>query len=75
MDRYSKACEVWLLLHKAEQLVINDKDYHPNVMQNLMNCMDIVETLQNKLEVSNDWASLFTLISSPSSWLSQNPTK
>lgn len=24
MDRYSKASEVWFLLHKAEQLVIND---------------------------------------------------
>lgn len=54
MDRYSKACEVWLLLHKAEQLVINDKDYHPNVVQMLCNCMDIVETLQNTIEASNE---------------------
>jgi len=52
MDRYSKASEVWFLLHKAEQLVINDKDYHPNVLQMLNNCMDIVETLQHDIEAS-----------------------
>ena len=52
MDRYSKALEIWHLLHSAEQLVINDKDYHPNVVQMLNNCMDIVETLQHDLEAS-----------------------
>ena len=52
MDRHSKAIDVWLLLHSAEQLVINDKDYHPNVVQMLNNCMDIVETLQHHIEAS-----------------------
>jgi hypothetical protein len=52
MDRHSKAIDVWLLLHSAEQLVINDKDYHPNVVQMLNNCMDIVETLQQDIETS-----------------------
>jgi hypothetical protein len=47
---YSKCCEVWHLLHTAEQLIINDKNFHPNVSRNLNNCLDIVETLQNKLE-------------------------
>jgi len=54
MDRYSKALEVWDLLHKAEQLVINDKDYHPNVVQMLNNCMDIAETLEHTIEVSGE---------------------
>ena len=52
MDRYSKAIDVWFLLHSAEQLVINDPDYHPNVVQMLHNCMDIVETLQHNIEAS-----------------------
>jgi hypothetical protein len=52
MDRYAKASEVWFLLHKAEQLVINDADYHPSVSQMLSNCMGIVETLQHKIEAS-----------------------
>jgi len=51
---YDKATEVWFLLHKAEQLVINDKDYHPNVLQMLNNCMDIVETLQHDIEASGN---------------------
>jgi hypothetical protein len=52
MDRYSKSLDVWHLLHSAEQLVINDKDYHPNVVQMLNKCMDIVETLLHDLEAS-----------------------
>ena len=51
---YDKAIEVWFLLHKAEQLVINDKAYHPNVLQMLNNCMDIVETLQHDIEASGN---------------------
>jgi hypothetical protein len=51
---YDKATEVWFLLHKAEQLVINDKAYHPNVLQMLNNCMDIVETLQHDIEASGN---------------------
>jgi hypothetical protein len=47
---YNKTCEVWHLLHTAEQLIINDKNFHPNVLQNLNNCLDIVEFLQSKLE-------------------------
>ena len=52
MDPYTKATELWLLLHKAEQLVINDADYHPSVAQRLAECLTIVETLQHKLEQS-----------------------
>lgn len=52
MDPYTKATEVWFLLHKAEQLIINDSNYHPKVIQSLNNCMDIVETLQHDLEAS-----------------------
>jgi hypothetical protein len=47
---YSKTCEVWYLLHTAEQLIINDENFHPNVLRSLNNCLDIVESLQNKLE-------------------------
>lgn len=47
---YDKTCKVWHLLHTAEQLIINDENFHPNVVQSLNNCLDIVETLQNKLE-------------------------
>ena len=47
---YDKTCEVWHLLHTAEQLIINDENFHSNVLQSLNNCLDIVETLQNKLE-------------------------
>lgn len=53
MDRYSKTWEVWILLHKAEQLVINDKDYHPDVAYMLFDCMNIVEKLQNTIEASD----------------------
>ena len=47
---YDKTCEVWHLLHTAEQLIINDENFSSNVLQSLNNCLDIVETLQNKLE-------------------------
>lgn len=50
--RYSKVSEVWHLLHKVEQLIINDADYHPSVCIMINNCMDIVETLQHGIEVS-----------------------
>jgi hypothetical protein len=51
-DRYSKATEVWYLLHKIEQLIINDPDYSSTVINSVNNCMDIVETLQHGIEVS-----------------------
>ena len=50
--RYSKVIDVWHLLHSAEQLVINDPDYHPEVLRMLNNCMDLVETLQHDIEAS-----------------------
>lgn len=50
--RYDKVTEVWYLLNQVEQLVINDKDYHPNFLDMLNNCMDIAETLQHDIEVS-----------------------
>lgn len=52
MDAYDKASEVWCLLHKAEQLIINDNDYHPSVAQSISNCLTVVETLQHKLETT-----------------------
>lgn len=54
LDPYDKATEVWFLLHKVEQLIINDKDYHPSVIQSVNNCMDIVETLQHNIEASGN---------------------
>ena len=53
LDRYDKAAEVWYLLHTIEQLIINDKDYHPNVINSINDCLDIVETLQRSIETSN----------------------
>lgn len=47
---YDKASEAWLLLNKVEQLLINDKDYHPSVMQMLANTMTLVEQVQYKYE-------------------------
>jgi hypothetical protein len=52
LPRYEKAIEVWYLLNKIEQLIINDKDYHPTVIQSVSNCMTIVETLQTQIEAS-----------------------
>jgi hypothetical protein len=52
MDRHEKATEVWFLLHKVEQLIINDPDYHPSVIQSVNNSMDIVEHLQHTIEAS-----------------------
>jgi hypothetical protein len=50
-QRYDKVIEVWWLLNKLEQLMINDPDY-AKVIQNITNSMDIVETLQHDIEVS-----------------------
>ena len=51
-NRYQKVIDVWFYLHKAEQLIINDEDYHPNILSMLNNCLDMVETLQRKIEIS-----------------------
>lgn len=51
MDRYSKATEVWFLLHQVEQLIINDSDYI-HVQRDVSNCMDRVETIQHDIEAS-----------------------
>jgi hypothetical protein len=51
-NRYKKSCDVWFHLHQAEQLIINDKDYHKSLSTMLDACMDIVETLQHDIEVS-----------------------
>lgn len=53
MDAYDKASEVWCLLHKAEQLIINDNDYHPSVAQSISNCLTVVEIHQHQLETSS----------------------
>ena len=53
MDRYDKATKVWSLLHQIQQLVVNDKDYHPSLAQDICNCMTRVEMLQFDLEVGS----------------------
>ena len=52
MDAYDKTSEVWYLLNKAEQLILNDGNYHPSVAQSISNCLTVVETLQHQLETS-----------------------
>jgi len=52
MDRYSKASEVWFMLNSVEQLMINDPDYS-NVITKITLSLDIVETLQHKIEASD----------------------
>ena len=51
LDRHSKATEVWFLLHKVEQHIINDPDYK-HIIHSITNCMDVVETLQHDIEAS-----------------------
>jgi hypothetical protein len=51
MNRYDKTTEVWFLLHQVEQLVINDPDYRL-IIDNISNSMDIVETMQHRIEAS-----------------------
>lgn len=51
MDRYTKVTEVWVLLHVAEQLMINDNDYPKDVLDMINHCLDIVESVQEKIEV------------------------
>lgn len=51
LDRYTKTTEVWFLLHKVEQLIINDPDY-THIIHSVTNCMDVVETLQHDIEAS-----------------------
>ena len=53
-NRYKKVVDVWFYLHTVEQLIINDKDYHPSVLSMINNCMDVVETLQHKIEASGE---------------------
>jgi hypothetical protein len=49
-QRYDKACEVWCLLHSAEQLIINDNAFDPKVLSYLNKCIDMIETLQSNYE-------------------------
>jgi len=49
MDALTKAREVWLLLLQAEQLITNDPDYHPSIINNIGNCMTQVEYLKQEL--------------------------
>jgi hypothetical protein len=49
--RYDKTIEVWFLLHQIEQLIINDRDYL-HIYNNISNSMDVVETLQHRIEAS-----------------------
>lgn len=51
LDRYSKATEVWFLLHTVEQHIINDPDYK-YIYNNISSAMDVVETLQHNIEAS-----------------------
>ena len=51
MDSYTKANEVWLLLHQVEQLIINDPDY-THVLRDVANCLDRVQVIQARIEES-----------------------
>ena len=51
MHPYDKATEVWFLLHKVEQLIINDPAY-AHVLRDVSNCLDRVSNIQHNLEVS-----------------------
>jgi hypothetical protein len=48
-ERYTKCLEVWRLLFDVEQLIINDPDYE-YIQNSISNCLDIVNTMQNRLE-------------------------
>jgi hypothetical protein len=49
--RYEKAIEIWWLLNRVEQLMINDPDYAKAIL-NVSNSMVIVEALQHDIEIS-----------------------
>jgi hypothetical protein len=49
MDAYAKATELWLLLHNAEQLAVNDPAYQ-KLMPLLNTCINHVGDIQRKLE-------------------------
>ena len=51
LSRYDKTIEVWFLLHQIEQLIINDGEYS-HIYDNISNSMDVVETLQHRIEAS-----------------------
>ena len=51
-DPYIKATEVWFLLHKVEQLIINDELY-THVHRDVSNCLDRVETIQHNIEINH----------------------
>lgn len=48
-ERYTKCLEVWRLLFDVEQLIINDPDYE-YVQHSISNCLDVVNTMHNRLE-------------------------
>jgi hypothetical protein len=47
--RYAKSLDVWRLLFEAEQLIIGDADYSA-AAPHLSNVLDIVSTIQSRLE-------------------------
>lgn len=47
MDRISKAQEIWYHLHQAEQLLVNDPDYHPSLHKAIQRNMLFVERVQD----------------------------
>lgn len=49
MNRYDKVTEVWLLLHKVEQLIVNDDEYK-HIRHSIANCLDRVSTVQDRIE-------------------------
>jgi hypothetical protein len=52
-DPYTKATEIWFLLHRIEQLIINDPTY-AHVLRDVANCLDRVETIQHDIEASGN---------------------
>jgi hypothetical protein len=48
---YDKVSEIWLLLNQVEQYMINDPTYQ-NVITKITTSLDLVETIQHKIEAS-----------------------
>jgi hypothetical protein len=55
MHEHDRACDVWLHLSKVDQLTVNREEYK-RVNQLVCECLDIVESIRKKIEVST-WQS------------------
>jgi hypothetical protein len=55
MHEHDRACDAWLHLSKVDQLTVNREEYK-KVNELVCECMDIVEGIREKIEVST-WYS------------------